>query len=146
MLSLLDLRDALHARLEAAKSTTPSHLVGFSGWITKDNELLKTAIADATGFVGQGRHPEHIATLGFGISEGLLCETEIMSLNEDVRHLGGRTFFHRDVPSDLKWMASPCWEFRSPCEAPSKNQFLRGSGSCFNDLFERLDPMNGIGA
>ncbi len=93
MLSLLDLRDALHARLEAAKSTTPSHLVGFSGWITKDNELLKTAIADATGFVGQGRHPEHIATLGFGISEGLLCETEIMSLNEDVRHLGGRTFF-----------------------------------------------------
>lgn len=98
MQGLLDLRDALYARLKAAKTTMPSHLVGFSGWITKDNELLKAAIADAAGFTGQARHPEHIATLGFGMSEGLLGESEIVSLNEDVRHLGGRTFFSPGRP------------------------------------------------
>jgi hypothetical protein len=92
MLKLNDIRDALRAKLDWTRSR-PCHVVGFCGWITADAERLQVSVGEAVRFTGQARHPEHVAALGFGAAAGLLSDTALETLREDILHLSGRAFF-----------------------------------------------------
>ena len=55
--------------------------------------LLQAAIKESIGFVGQARHPEHVAAIGFGAHAALLPEAHLRILRDEIQHLGGRAFF-----------------------------------------------------
>jgi hypothetical protein len=97
MISLLDIREALALQLARAK-LMPCHVAAFSGWIIGDTDCLKSAVAEAVGFTGQARHPEHIAAVGFGAVALQLSNADRQILQDEIQHLGGRVFFSAGRP------------------------------------------------
>src|ERR1700675_2270647 len=95
MIRLPDIREALALQLARAKPT-PCHVAAFAGWVIGDIDRLKSAVAEAAGFTGQARHPEHIAALGFGAKQ--LSNSDLQVLPDEVLHLGGRAFFSAGRP------------------------------------------------
>uniref|UniRef100_E6VP09 Uncharacterized protein n=1 Tax=Rhodopseudomonas palustris (strain DX-1) TaxID=652103 RepID=E6VP09_RHOPX len=92
MMNLIDIRAALRAQFENT-SNLPCHVGAFAAWITSDDQALRTFIAEASGFQGQMRRPEHVAALGYGAASALLTEDEKDLLRDELTHLGGRAFF-----------------------------------------------------
>jgi REase_DpnII-MboI len=97
MIRLTEIREALALRLAKARPM-PCHVAAFAGWIIRDIDCLKSAVAEAVGFTGQARHPEHIAALGFGATAKQLSNADLQILREEVQHLGGRAFFSAGRP------------------------------------------------
>lgn len=92
MLNFIDIRSTLSAKLKNGLAV-PVHVAAFCGWMTNDQDTTAHSIADAVGFGGQARHPEHIAALGFGAAAKLLTAEQIELLRDELQHLGGRAFF-----------------------------------------------------
>lgn len=99
--SLQDIRDSLSARAQIPAGM-PCHVGAFSAWVTGNSELLRSYVHQAFEFDGQGRHPEHVAALGYGAAAGLLDASELAVLNDEASHLAGRDFFAPGRPLRLE--------------------------------------------
>ena len=97
MLNLLDIRRTLVSQMGNMEDL-PCHVAAFCAWITGDQSSLAYSVDVALNFTGQGRHPQHVAALGYGTSSGLLDNSALEVLREEVQHLGGRSFFSTGRP------------------------------------------------
>jgi hypothetical protein len=97
MVNLLDVHDALTRQFARARPM-PCHIAAFTSWIVGDIDRLKLAVAEAVGFTGQARRPEHIAAIGFGAIARQLSNADLQILRDEVQHLGGRAFFSAGRP------------------------------------------------
>ena len=97
MISLPDIREMLELQFAKAKPV-PCHIAAFAGWITGDMGRLNSAVAEAVGFTGQARHPEHVAAVGFGAAALQLPNEELQIFRDEALHLGGRAFFSTGRP------------------------------------------------
>src|SRR3954452_9207952 len=95
--TLRDIRASLQADVDRA-GLLPCHVKAFRAWVMNSKEQLAEAINEATSFTGQARHPEHVATLGFGAAVGLLDGNQLELLNDELAHLEGRSFFTAGRP------------------------------------------------
>jgi hypothetical protein len=92
MVNLPDIRATLETQVAEA-GPLPCHVSAFSAWLLADHEQLRRHLLDAGATAAPGRHPEHVAALGYGAAAGLLTDDQRRLLADDVAHLAGRSFF-----------------------------------------------------
>ena len=89
--TLGDIRANLLANVDRAGSL-PCHAKAFRGWVLGRTQEMKEAVDEAVAFTGQARHPEHVATLGFGAAVGLLNANQVADLRRGTSAPRGAIF------------------------------------------------------
>lgn len=97
MVNLVDIRATLESQVAAA-ATLPCHVAAFCAWVLANHEQLRRQVDDTASIPAPGRHPEHVAALGFGAAAGLLDDAQRHLIIDDLAHLAGRSFFASGRP------------------------------------------------
>jgi hypothetical protein len=84
MVNLLDIRATLETQVATA-GPLRCHVGAFSAWLLADHAQLRRHLVDAATILALGRHPEHVAALGYGAAAGLLTDDERCLLADDCR-------------------------------------------------------------
>lgn len=92
MVNLVDIRATLESQVTGAEKL-PCHVAAFCAWVLADHEQLRRHVGNAASIPAPGRHPEHVAALGFGAAAGLLADAQRHLITDDLAHLAGRSFF-----------------------------------------------------
>lgn len=91
MVSLSDVKSTLEAAADA--KDRPHHVAAFVAWILRDDVALRQLVDRASSLQGQSFLPDHVAVFGYGRAAELLSPPETSRINDELVHLGGRTFF-----------------------------------------------------